>query len=244
MSNDKAIELQSDIKGGQNGSQENFLVNLPMINEKISSILVLIDGGEKNFRYARNIRIRSVQESFISLNDKEGSLMWQLMSGSLQGDDKKTLFEAQMVFEKTTQCILGAIIYRVEKRGDSSDLFGDWMCISLSSPSGVKALQEKKSLCHKHILTSVPSLRKFCTKVFPSVASICSSLSSGSLPDLKESFLENDGLAMREFTITLFHYLCVENPKILEPSEAAYTVAMLEEMFCQIDFNGDGVVDW
>jgi hypothetical protein len=38
----------------------------------------------------------------------------------------------------------------------------------------------------------------------------------------------------------LFKQLFETHPRIIEDSEAAYTVAMLQEMFYQIDYNGDG----
>lgn len=38
----------------------------------------------------------------------------------------------------------------------------------------------------------------------------------------------------------LFKQLFETHPRIIEDLEAPYTVAMLQEMFYQIDYNGDG----
>jgi hypothetical protein len=39
----------------------------------------------------------------------------------------------------------------------------------------------------------------------------------------------------------LFKQLFESHPKIIEEAEAAYTVAMIQEMFYQIDYNDDGM---
>jgi hypothetical protein len=49
---------------------------------------------------------------------------------------------------------------------------------------------------------------------------------------------------MQDFTDTLFKQLLQSHPALVDVEEAAYTVAMLQDMFAQIDFNGDGGVDW
>lgn len=43
------------------------------------------------------------------------------------------------------------------------------------------------------------------------------------------------------FTEVLFKQLFESHPKIIEEAEAAYTVAMIQEMFYQIDYNDDGM---
>lgn len=42
----------------------------------------------------------------------------------------------------------------------------------------------------------------------------------------------------------LFKQLFETHPRIIEDIEAPYTVAMLQEMFYQIDYNGDGTTNW
>lgn len=268
LSADGAVELEGDIRGSKGHSEENFHVKLPLVNRKISSILVFIDGGSKNFQHAKNLRIRCMQED-ISDEDNDGNIMRYLVTSSMQCDtDRKPLFVAPLSVslaccadqQQVTQCLVGLVLYRGEwgkdlEQGSDKDSSAaapaagaasrrDWICHSIAEPLRVTSLQEKKTLCYKHVVTTVPALYKYCPRIFPSVNSICNSLSSNALPDLKKIFLANDGLPIRDFTRTLFRSLCTVNRRILDPFEAAYTVAMCEELFCQIDFNGDGVVDW
>ena len=49
---------------------------------------------------------------------------------------------------------------------------------------------------------------------------------------------------MEEFTEALFCQLYESHPKIVDDLEAGYAVAMIQEMFLQIDYNGDGGTDW
>lgn len=56
--------------------------------------------------------------------------------------------------------------------------------------------------------------------------------------------LPGKGLPVATFTEVLFQQLYEVKPGVISSGEAAYTVAMLQEMFGQIDFNGDGAVDW
>ena len=94
------------------------------------------------------------------------------------------------------------------------------------------------------ILELVPAYAKYKPRVFSSVKSICSALSSSALPRLKKSFMVPKGLPITQFTEALFVQLFDAKPKILELSEAAYSVALLHDLFGQIDFNADGHVDW
>lgn len=100
--------------------------------------------------------------------------------------------------------------------------------------------KEKDDKCSQIVVASVPSLDKFRPRIFSSVRVICGALSSQALPKLKVKFLRGSGLAIDAFIDALYKQLKDTHPKILEANEAAYTVAMLEEMFYQIDFNGDG----
>jgi hypothetical protein len=91
---------------------------------------------------------------------------------------------------------------------------------------------------------TVPCLLKYRPRLFPSVKSICAALSSTALPRLKKRFSAGKGLPLPAFTDVLFQQLYHNQPALLDHTEASYTVAMLHEMFGQIDFNGDGAVDW
>jgi hypothetical protein len=119
-----------------------------------------------------------------------------------------------------------------------------WASKSVMEPVFVVTIKEKDEKCHECIVSHVPSLEKFKPRTFSSVRVICNALSSQALPKLKTKFTRGSGLSIDQFVEALFKQLKDSHPKILEPVEAAYTVAMLEEMFYQIDFNGDGDCSW
>jgi hypothetical protein len=48
----------------------------------------------------------------------------------------------------------------------------------------------------------------------------------------------SDGLPINSFTEVIFMQLFEANSGLLNPAEAEYTVAMLHELFGQIDYNG------
>lgn len=99
--------------------------------------------------------------------------------------------------------------------------------------------------CLQAIVDSVDSLQKFRPRLFNNVRDICTALSSLSLPKLKKKFLKSSsGLQILAFTEVLFKQLFESHPKVIEEREAAYLVAMIQEMFSQIDYNSDEHVDW
>ena len=108
----------------------------------------------------------------------------------------------------------------------------------------VTSAKEKDEKCGTLIVDNVPALMKFRPRLFASVRALCAALSSQSLPKLKSKFLRTDGLNIDVFTEVVFKQLCETHPLILAEQEAAYAIAMLQEMFHQIDYNGDGSVDW
>ena len=77
------------------------------------------------------------------------------------------------------------------------------------------------------------------------VQSVCTSLSSHALPHLKKYFnMDPEGLSIDDFVKVLFKQLLKTMPGLANEKEAAHAVAILEELFEQIDINGDTKVDW
>ena len=56
--------------------------------------------------------------------------------------------------------------------------------------------------------------------------------------------MDPEGLSIRAFVKVIFKQLLKGMPGLAAPTEAAHTVAILEELFEQIDINGDTKVDW
>jgi hypothetical protein len=118
-----------------------------------------------------------------------------------------------------------------------------WSLKNVFEPVYVPTIREKDEKCHSLIVQIVPTLEKEISS--PSLPkSICSALTSIALPKLKKRFQKGNGLPIKQFTEVLFMQLYESYPKVLDEIEASYTVAMLQDMFLQIDFNGDGTVDW
>lgn len=108
--------------------------------------------------------------------------------------------------------------------------------------SSTKAKGEKNM---NLVVSHVPALEKFRPRLFSNVNDVCAALSSEALPGLKERFTAiHSGLPIGQFTEVIFRQLFKTHPKITDPTERAYTVAMIQEMFMQIDYNGDGSADW
>ena len=110
---------------------------------------------------------------------------------------------------------------KLARRRKISKFFSDW-----------KEKEEKLALL---AVASVPMLEKYKPRLFSNVAEICAALSSHALPKLKKRFLKTeDGLPIGQFTDILFKQLFETHPRIIDDSECAYVVAMLQEMFYQI----------
>lgn len=81
--------------------------------------------------------------------------------------------------------------------------------------------------------------------IFESVPEVCAALSSQALPTLKPKFLaEKKGLRAETFVETLFRQLATRDARLKASKEASTLVALLHELFGQIDINGDERVDW
>lgn len=92
-----------------------------------------------------------------------------------------------------------------------------------------------------------PWLKEEKRRIFDSVPAVCAALSSHALPDLKPRFLSDknkEGLDVSAFVDILFHQLVAQFPGLMKHKEAATLVALLHELFNQVDINGDKRVDW
>jgi hypothetical protein len=161
------------------------------------------------------------------------------------------LFECINRTRKDFQGVLLNILYKDgwhdQETNPSSDGMSNgtpiWSLKNVFEPVYVPTIREKDEKCHSLIVQIVPTLEKEISS--PSLPkSICSALTSIALPKLKKRFQKGNGLPIKQFTEVLFMQLYESYPKVLDEIEASYTVAMLQDMFLQIDFNGDGTVDW
>ena len=116
---------------------------------------------------------------------------------------------------------------------------------AIFEPVFVNSQKAKRERIVNMVVTFVPSLEKFRPRLFASVKDVCAALSSQALPGLKTKFTAiASGLPITQFTEVIYKQLFKTHPKIADLNERAYTVAMVQEMFQQIDYNGDGSADW
>jgi len=120
-----------------------------------------------------------------------------------------------------------------------------FMTRAIFEPVFVNSQKAKHERIVNMVVTFVPSLEKFRPRLFASVKDVCAALSSEALPGLKTKFTAiPSGLPITQFTEVIYKQLFKTHPKIADLNERAYTVAMIQEMFQQIDYNGDGSADW
>jgi len=76
-----------------------------------------------------------------------------------------------------------------------------------------------------------------------SVASICAALSCDEFLGI-ERYFPDTGLHKPQFARIILYSLLLARPELRHPARAAAIIALLFELFEQIDINGDAVVDW
>ena len=229
QSSDKSCFLSADIDAHitQSYHEENCHVSFPLVQGNVSCMLLFIDGGPRNFQFVQNIVIHCWQEN---TDSSESDFMTAIDTNYTT---KFPLFYTQYRCRKDFEGLNAFVLYRK----DLEETF-QWIGKPVYDPVYVSGNHEKDEHCSQLIVEVVPPFYKFRPRLFPSVKHICSALSSTSLPDLKTKFTKGKGLELKYFTEVLFYQLSLSNPKVLDPEESAYTVAMLHDLFGQIDFNG------
>lgn len=238
ISKDDSIVLrreQGEI--GTSGYMETIKLDFRIVNPKTSAIVLYLDGGPRNFQFLQSVTM----ECHRILPERAYG---DFLPSEDNGDGKKgPVFTIQARTRKSYKGLALCAFYKDGWNQEASCPI--WTMRAFLEPLFVASMKEKQDRCTQLIINSVPSLDKFRPRLFTSIRDICAALSSHSLPKLKKKFLRNaDGLPIGQFTEVIFKQLYETFPKIIEESEAPYTVAMVQEMFQQIDFNGDGSTNW
>jgi hypothetical protein len=234
LSKDEGFELLADLDNTKESKthEEQVRINFSNVAPNTSSAIVFIDGGPRNFQSASTITIR-VTRKFIH---NDGASNFSASLDNIAADDQATLFETCCVPRKDYQAILALVLHKTGFHPDGS---AAWSCKAVFEPVMVSRSKEKDDVCDKAIVNLVPLLYQYRPRLFPSVQAICAQLSSTALPNLKKLFMaSSDGLPINSFTEVIFMQLFEANSGLLNPAEAEYTVAMLHELFGQIDYNG------
>jgi hypothetical protein len=246
VSLDESCALEADIDTFQKSKchMENVLWNFSQVSPQTSSMLFCITGGRRNFANVEHMALRCTDAFDSSAADFNlSSDFVQTVNSQMHANE----FSAQEYFTKSfkprrdSESIIAVILY---KNGRHPNGKSAWLAKLVLQPLQVTNDDEKDTVCGQAVIQVVPSLAKYRSHIYPSVKALCASLSSTSLPLLKVEFSVGDGLQINSFTKVLLRQLYIQNPKVLDESEAAYTVAMLHDMFFQIDFNENGSVDW
>jgi hypothetical protein len=233
LSKDAAFTLMADMDNTKESKthEEQVHVDFNKISPNTSSAIVFIDGGPRNFQYASGITARVTKK----IVQEEGASNFSASLENIASVDL-ALFESSCVPRKDYQAMLALVLH---KTGYHPGGKAAWSCTAVFDPVMVSRSMEKDEVCDRAVVNLVPSLHQYRPRLFPSVQAICAELSSTALPNLKRVFMEDsNGLPINCFTEVIFMQLYEVNNGVANPSEAEYTVAMLHELFGQIDYNG------
>lgn len=235
-SRDDSCFLQTDIDAQSQTKEhvECMTIDFLKVDSSTQGYLLYLDGGPRNFQYIQGIMVHCVPA--VRENAEE-----TFLTSSSDGRKGIPIFQVPGKARKDYQGIVCCCIF---KDGWDEDGTSKWMVKSCMEAIHVAAVKEKEDFCDLMIVNTVPALEKFKPRLFANVRAICAALSSHSLPKLKKKFTVNGALSIGQFTSVIFKQLYSTHPHVIDEAEAGCTVAMLQEMFHQIDFNGDTTVDW
>lgn len=251
-SRDTSCELISDIESTETRDSyfELAKVDLSMVDITTTAILFYLDGGSRNFSLVDKLICtcrhtpgdKKVDSSIMQVSSYSNETLLNFQR--LNTDDNE--------MKKFDGCAL-CIIYKV--LDESAEI--TWMMKTLMTPVYaheklmVPALESrplgapkvnnatihknKFEMCLDLVINNVESLTKFKPRLFSNVRDVCAALSSQALPNLKKTFQKTEkGLNITQFTKVIFNQLANTNPSVMDESEAASTVALIQEMFQQI----------
>lgn len=210
-------------------------IDFSKVDPGITSMLMCLDGGPRSFNniIGTTLRCRS------SPGDRgEGTF--------LSGSGASVFLPLFNSLVRTRKDCLDVAICVIYKDGWDEEGNPMWVAKPVFEPIYQTIVKAKELFCSELVINVVPCLEKCRPRLFSSVRGLCAALSSEALPQMKKKWFrgESDSLNIDEFTEVLFIQLNETHPKIIDELEAGYAVAMIQEMFMQIDYNGDGGSDW
>lgn len=122
---------------------------------------------------------------------------------------------------------------------------GEWFLHPISERGSVRSsISSALAECMQvFLLDIIPEIEIPNRNGLTSVASICAALSCDEFLGI-ERFFPDSGLQKPQFARIILYSLLLARPELRHPARAAAIVALLFELFEQIDINGDAVVDW
>jgi WD40 repeat protein len=225
-----------DTSEGKNSHIECFKFDSKLTDASTTAVLIVLDGGPRNFQFLQSVTIQCTR---VVADKSYGDF---LPSEDASSGKNGPIFKMGARTRKNYQGLALCALYK-DGWNESANC-PRWAVRSFMEPLFVTSTKDKQEALGLLVVGAVPALEKFRPRLFASIMDICAALSSHALPKLKKKFQKGDGLPIGQFTEVLFKQLYETHPRIIEESEAAYTVAMLQEMFYQIDYNGDGTTNW
>eukprot|EP01035_Chromulina_nebulosa_P018163 gene18163-23821_t len=223
-----------DVGSGSNAFTESVKIEIGNIDNHVEAFLLLLNGGPRNFQHVKTVGIQCFQIP--------GDKAKKSISDAINSKQTKGLFQFKGKARKDLNCVAIGLVFKDGWHNEDSPR---WAIKSFLEPISVFSTKEIEDKCFSLVVDAVPILQKFRQRLFNSVRDVCTALSSLALPKLKKKFLKSQsGLPILTFTEVLFKQLYESHPKIIEENEAPSLVAMLHEVFNQIDYNGDSFVDW
>lgn len=234
VSLDQAVTLEADVEDAE--QQEFVQVLFEKIDPAVSCVVLFLDGGARNFQHVQGLHVNI--DDFTPEDTDRSFLM---ISNADQANIPAGI--CHMLGRTRNNCH-GATLMLLYKSFDSDNGSFSWSVRNIFESTYCTNQLEKDAKVQSLIICgNVPALDKYRPRLFPNVGSICSKLSSKALPKLKDKFA-GPGLPLDQFVETIFKELLHVTPQLNDQIEADYLVAMLYDMFGQIDLNGDGSVDW
>lgn len=236
FSHDGLCNIFEDSYGGNSDDLfESIKISLINDSPEVEAILLVLEGGMRNYKYVESVGVVCLQTP----PDKQ---LNSVSTENVASNQNKDLFQS---FKKTQKDYHGISLGVCYKNGWFSESRSKWCFLPLMEPVYEASIRDIEDKLFKLVVRRVPSLTKHAPRLFNSLRELCTALSSTTLPSLKQAFLKlPDGLPLKMFTEVLFKQLYLIYPNIIDIEEGRYVVALLEEMFNQIDYNGDMFVNW
>ncbi len=198
-------------------------IDVDKIDPKTEAVLLFLDGEPRIFQFINSITVTCVHAPG---DGAEGSFLIPT-AGYID-----SLFQMHYRPHKDDQSLALCVLYKEEWMKNN---IAKWAVIAFMEPLYVSTSREKDYRCSLLAVNSVPALERYRPKLFTNIREMCSALSSRSLPKLKKNFMKADvGLNLEQFTTVLFNQLAETHPRVMDPYESGYIVAMIHEMFSQM----------
>jgi len=253
---DATVAMSGDSDGFNGADEEMMAVDLRSMSPKVRCIILL--GTCLSGTFGSVSQIRSIVNKVEYMKDDMAARPGVPMFKTHKVVESSTLFNVGMSPKKSdnSNCVVLYKIYRPEGNATnsssgrrdrlmSSGANRGWVSKVVLQEMRIRTITEAITKLGAHLGDVYPHLLPENQRVLPHVPSVCANLSSMALPHLKKYFtVDKEGLGKQQFVKVLFKQLLKGLPKLGTLREASHTVAILEELFEQIDINGDGKVDW